>query len=190
MFAFAIADQWERRAARMPVGEVLVQALRSEPAIANGMPRPPSYAHDPCSGHSDLDAAPNRTDATGRGHPAIDHCFFIDLGERPRRVGDHSDDVSKSTATYAGYSESTIRHQAELRPDADEQVPAKKLYQNLTPQASAGSFIYLVDTRRFSSSVQFNTTVKGTDALGPTGVTRRNRLPSAVTSPTTTPGGV
>ena len=48
----------------------------------------------------------------------------------------------------------------------------------------------LVGTRCFSSSLQFNTTVNGTDALGPTGVTRRNRLPSAVTSPTIAPGGV
>ena len=56
-------------------------------------------------------------------------------------------------------------------------------------QAIAGSLIYLVGTRCFSSSLQFNTTVKGTDALGPTGVTRRNRLPSAVTSPTTAPVG-
>ena len=42
----------------------------------------------------------------------------------------------------------------------------------------------------FSVAVQFNTTVNGTDALGPTGVTRRNRLPSAVTSPTIAPEGV
>ena len=42
----------------------------------------------------------------------------------------------------------------------------------------------------FNPAVQFNTTVNGTDALGPTGVTRRNRLPSAVTSPTIAPGGV
>ena len=65
----------------------------------------------------------------------------------------------------------------------------KRLYQTSRRGPSAGSLIYLVGTRCFSSSLQFNTTVKGTDALGPTGITRRNRLPSAVTSPTTTPGG-
>jgi hypothetical protein len=41
MLPFAIADEWERGAARMTVGEVLVQTLRSEPAIVDGMPRPP-----------------------------------------------------------------------------------------------------------------------------------------------------
>ena len=42
----------------------------------------------------------------------------------------------------------------------------------------------------FNPAVQFNTTVKGTDAVGPTGVMRRNRFPSAVTSPTIVPEGV
>ena len=42
----------------------------------------------------------------------------------------------------------------------------------------------------FNAAVQFNTTVNGTDALGPAGAMRRNRLPSAVTSPTIAPAGV
>lgn len=42
----------------------------------------------------------------------------------------------------------------------------------------------------FNPAVQFNTTVNGTDALGPTGAMRRNRFPSAVTSPTIAPAGV
>ena len=42
----------------------------------------------------------------------------------------------------------------------------------------------------FNPAVQFNTTVNGTDALGPTGALRGNRFPSAVTSPTTAPDGV
>ena len=42
----------------------------------------------------------------------------------------------------------------------------------------------------FNPAVQSNTTVNGAVALGPTGVTRRNRLPSGVTSPTIAPGGV
>jgi uncharacterized protein (DUF1330 family) len=42
----------------------------------------------------------------------------------------------------------------------------------------------------FKPAVQFSTTVKGADALGPIGVTRRNRLPSALTSPTMAPGKV
>ncbi len=42
----------------------------------------------------------------------------------------------------------------------------------------------------FSPAVQLRTTVNGADALAPTGVTRRNRLPSAVTSPTIVPDGV
>ena len=42
----------------------------------------------------------------------------------------------------------------------------------------------------FNPAVQFNTTVNGTEARGPTGAIRRNRFPSAVTSPTIVPGGV
>ena len=42
----------------------------------------------------------------------------------------------------------------------------------------------------FKLAVQFSTTVKGTDALGPAGVTSRNRLPSAATSTASVPRGV
>lgn len=98
MLAFAIADRWERGAARMTVGDVLVQPLGSEPAIADRMSRPTSYANDACPGNGDLDAAPNRTDATGRGNPSIDRGSFVDLRKRPRHVGGHSDASSKSSA--------------------------------------------------------------------------------------------
>lgn len=50
---------------------------------------------------------------------------------------------------------------------------------------SAGLRVYF-----FNPAVQFNTTVNGTDALGPTGAMRRNCFPSAVTSPTIVPAGV
>jgi hypothetical protein len=41
----------------------------------------------------------------------------------------------------------------------------------------------------FMAVAQFMTTVKGTLALGPVGVTNRNRFPSGDTSPTIVPGG-
>jgi hypothetical protein len=59
----------------------------------------------------------------------------------------------------------------------------------LTARPASGGRVAVILQRR-RPVVQCNTTVNGTDAVGPTGATSRSRLPSAATSPTTEPGGV
>jgi hypothetical protein len=55
--AGSVANEWMRRATRVAVREVLIQAFRPEAAVVHGMSSPSAYAHDAFAGDTDFHAA-------------------------------------------------------------------------------------------------------------------------------------
>lgn len=89
-FAGSIPNQRAGSSTGVAIRVVLVQPFRSKTSLVDGMPNSAAYPHDLPTADADVDAAPNRTEATRRRYSAFHPTLFVLLGKcRGSMVGNH-----------------------------------------------------------------------------------------------------